>query len=146
MSTSKALDIAQRRDLSRLFSALAHPHRVQLVQLLASGELDVNTLSEQLNCTQSRVSQQLALLRTRGIVDVRRDGRHAYYRLRDGGLSQLLAQATDLLPGLRAAEAVRAWPGDPRVAVQVPASPAPAAGGSERQPASAGAGSGRLHR
>lgn len=144
MSTGKAFDTAHRRDLSRLFSALAHPHRVQLVQLLANGEHDVNTLSDRLSCTQSRVSQQLALLRTRGIVDVRRDGRHAYYRLRDGALALLLMQATDLLPALRAPENPRAWSADPRVAVQVSTATTPPS--PEAQPSANGAGSGRLHR
>jgi DNA-binding transcriptional ArsR family regulator len=93
MNQNRLTDRAARGELAQLFSALSHPHRIHIVQILAQGERDVNTLSELLGCTQSRVSQQLALLRARNLVHVRRDGRHAYYRLSHGSLNDLIERA-----------------------------------------------------
>lgn len=71
------------QNVSALCSALSHPQRVGIVLALRNGELDVTALCDALGCSQSRTSQQLALLRKEGVVVPRRDGRHVYYRLSD---------------------------------------------------------------
>lgn len=93
MNQNRTTERAVRNEMATLFSALSHPHRIQILQVLASGEHDVNTLSDILGCTQSRVSQQLALLRARDLVHVRRDGRHAYYRLAQDSIDGLIHHA-----------------------------------------------------
>ncbi len=77
---------------------LADATRLRLVMLLAAEELAVTELQEILGMGQSRISSQLALLRQAGLVSDRREGKKAYYSLRE-----------DLAPAQRALiEAARA--------------------------------------
>ena len=61
---------------------LSDPTRLRLLALLLREELSVAELQEILGMAQSRISSQLALLRSAGLVADRRDGKRAYYSLR----------------------------------------------------------------
>jgi ArsR family transcriptional regulator len=61
---------------------LADPTRVRLLALLLHEELSVAEIQDVLDMAQSRISSQLSLLRTAGLVTDRRDGKRAYYSLR----------------------------------------------------------------
>jgi len=74
-----------------LFKALAHPARLRILDLLAQGEVCVCHLTAVLGKRQPYVSQQLMILREAGLVTDRKDGLMVYYRLRDGGVRDLLA-------------------------------------------------------
>jgi len=85
-------------ELTRLFGILADPTRLRIVDALTSGaELCVCDLSHALGISFSATSDQLRTLRQAGIVAHRNDGRMAYYRLRDGFLAGLVAQARSQL-------------------------------------------------
>ncbi len=87
------------KELAALLGALAHPHRIRIVEELRQGELDVNSIQRILEISHSGVSQNLAILRSGRLVQERREGRHVYYRLTDPAL------ATWILEGLRFLEA-----------------------------------------
>ncbi len=72
------------------FKALGHPARLVILEQLRSGEKCVNDLQAVLELDQSSVSQQLAVLRNKQIVDVRKEGTTVYYRVRDPVIFQLL--------------------------------------------------------
>lgn len=72
------------------FKALAHPARLVILEHLRSGEKSVTDLQTLLAMDQSSVSQQLAVLRNRQIVDMRKEGTTAYYSVRDPLLFELL--------------------------------------------------------
>jgi ArsR family transcriptional regulator len=79
---------------------LAEPTRLRLLALLAREELAVMDLQEILGMGQSRVSTQLALLRQAGFVADRRNGKRAFYSLRDdlpAATRELLATTCRLL-------------------------------------------------
>jgi DNA-binding transcriptional ArsR family regulator len=78
---------------AELFKALAHPTRIRLLELLAEGEKSVGELQLALSSEGSSVSQQLAILRMKHLVDTRRAGTTIFYRLRDPQVTQLLAVA-----------------------------------------------------
>lgn len=80
--------------------ALADPTRLRLLGVLAKDELSVNELQEITQLVQSRISTHLALLQEAGLVQSRRDGKRAFYRLAEAGDSGLAEQ---LQFGLRAA-------------------------------------------
>src|SRR5262245_48960652 len=61
--------------------ALAHENRLMILCILAEGEKSVSELEKMLDLRQPAVSQQLARLRSDGLVDTRRDGKAIYYRL-----------------------------------------------------------------
>lgn len=59
----------------------ANPWRLRIVEALGDGELTVSGLVQALGIAKSSVSQHLAVMRERGIVEFRRAGNHVYYRL-----------------------------------------------------------------
>ena len=63
------------------FSALAEPHRRQILDLLRGGEASVGALVEQLRLSQPGVSKHLKVLREAGLVAVRADGKRRLYAL-----------------------------------------------------------------
>lgn len=65
-----------------VFQAIACPTRRALLDTLAVGEKNVSDLVSSLDVTQSAVSQQLAVLKSAGLVEERTEGRFRYYRLR----------------------------------------------------------------
>ncbi len=75
-----------------IFSALADPTRLRILEALSATELCVCDLAEVCGISQSGVSHQLRLLRDRGLVAFRRDGNRAVYRLADSHVAELLAQ------------------------------------------------------
>jgi DNA-binding transcriptional ArsR family regulator len=75
------------------FKALAHPLRIQLLEILVAGERSVQELQQALDQGQPAVSQQLAVLRARHIVEARKDGTTVRYAVRDPLIGQLLEVA-----------------------------------------------------
>ncbi|MGA7121384.1 MAG: metalloregulator ArsR/SmtB family transcription factor [Polyangiaceae bacterium] len=65
-----------------VFQAIACPTRRTLIDALADGERNVSELVASLDVTQSAVSQQLAVLKSAGLVEERTEGRFRYYCLR----------------------------------------------------------------
>jgi ArsR family transcriptional regulator len=65
-----------------ILKALSDPTRLRLLALLTREELSVAELQEILGMGQSRISSQLALLRTVNLVTDRREGKNAFYSLR----------------------------------------------------------------
>jgi DNA-binding transcriptional ArsR family regulator len=84
--------MARRRHTFKadFFKALAHPVRIQLLERLVDGERSVQELQRALGLEQPVVSQQLAVLRARNIVDSRKDGTTVRYAVRDPLIGQLL--------------------------------------------------------
>ncbi len=77
---------------------VAEPTRLRILALLLREELSVAELQEILDMAQSRISSQLALLRSAELVIDRRDGKRAYYSLRSplpSATLALLRSATD---------------------------------------------------
>ncbi len=72
-----------------VFQAIACPTRRALLDTLSLGESNVTELVATLDVTQSAVSQQLAILRSAGLVEERVDGRFRYYTLRAQPLSEI---------------------------------------------------------
>ena len=69
----------QSQTLVDLFVSLSDGTRLSLLQLIASGEVSVGYLSEQLGESQPKVSRHLANLRSAGLVNTRRNGKNVFY-------------------------------------------------------------------
>jgi PAS domain S-box-containing protein len=70
--------------VAKRFSILADPKRLQLIELLASGEeRTVTELAESLDMTQSNVSKHLKILAEADLVNRRQDGTRTFYALAD---------------------------------------------------------------
>lgn len=75
--------------LANLFNALSDPTRVLIIALLLDNELNVGSIAEQLNLTESAVSHQLRGLRLQRIVRARKQGRQVFYTLDDAHIADL---------------------------------------------------------
>ena len=64
-----------------LMKVLSNPDRLMLLCELADCERNVGELEEALGIVQPTLSQQLAVLRTEGLVNTRRDGKNIYYQI-----------------------------------------------------------------
>ena len=61
--------------------ALSHAHRLNLLELLAQGERNVDALAQVAELTVANTSQHLQYLRRAGLVTSRKKGLHVFYRL-----------------------------------------------------------------
>ena len=85
-------------DIAEIFRLLSDETRLKVLALLIpGGELNVRSLCEQLDQSQPAVSHHLALLRTKGLIRIRREGKHNYYRLVPERLHALLKTACQRL-------------------------------------------------
>jgi ArsR family transcriptional regulator, arsenate/arsenite/antimonite-responsive transcriptional repressor len=79
-----------REHLARRFKALADPTRVAIVNRLAgAGEVCVCAFLDELELSQPTISHHLRILREAGLVEARRHGTWAYYRLVPEAISDL---------------------------------------------------------
>jgi ArsR family transcriptional regulator len=74
--------------------AVAHPHRLELLEQLAQGERNVETLAARVGLSIANASQHLQQMRRAGLLTGRREGKYIFYALSD-------AAALDLLAALR---------------------------------------------
>lgn len=84
------LGVAEAEALADSMRAFGAASRLRLLWALLERERTVEELSELTGLAQSAASHQLRVLRQGRLVAVRRDGRHAYYRLHDHHLVELL--------------------------------------------------------
>ncbi len=77
-----------------LAQALADPLRLVILQHLMEGPATVSELQSRTGASQSNVSNHLALLRERDLVQATREGRHILYTLRDPSVSHLVESLT----------------------------------------------------
>jgi ArsR family transcriptional regulator, virulence genes transcriptional regulator len=81
---------------ARLLRALANEQRLLILCALAEGEATVAGLNTAVELSQSALSQHLAVLRTGGIVDTRREGQQIYYSLKAGPAKLVMQQLYDI--------------------------------------------------
>lgn len=85
---------------AEVIKCLGHPLRLRLLEALEQGEKTVSELQDYAGATQAAVSQQLATLRARSIVDNRRDGTSVFYHIIEPKVTAILAciRSCDLPP------------------------------------------------
>lgn len=71
-------------DAAQLLKVLANEYRLLILCRLAEGEMSVGQLNEQLELSQSALSQHLSVLRRDGLVATRREAQTIFYSLADG--------------------------------------------------------------
>ncbi len=82
---------------AEVLKAIAHPTRLQILDILRDGEQCVCHLEAVLGMRQAYVSQQLMILRQAGLVADRKDGLRVYYHLTDPGLVRIVDQTQTVL-------------------------------------------------
>ncbi|WP_163936285.1 metalloregulator ArsR/SmtB family transcription factor [Paraferrimonas sp. SM1919] len=66
---------------SKLLKAMANPYRLVLLCLLLKNEMSVSKLNDEVDLSQSALSQHLAVLRKEGLVSTRKEAQVVYYQL-----------------------------------------------------------------
>ena len=74
---------------ARVGKALASPHRLELLELLAQGERSVDALAGETGMSMANTSQHLQTLREGGLVEGRKQGLFVHYRLADDSVFEL---------------------------------------------------------
>ena len=67
-------------EMCKVFS---NPIRLEILHLLRYDELSVTELMKKSKLSQANISQHLAIMKVRGVVISRRDGKNIYYQLAD---------------------------------------------------------------
>jgi rhodanese-related sulfurtransferase len=75
---------------ARVGKALASPHRLQLLELLAQGERTVESLAQLTGLPVANASQHLQHLRKAALVATRKQGLYVFYRLAGPAVGALL--------------------------------------------------------
>lgn len=81
---------------ARLMKALANDSRLMILCYLDGKELSVSELNENLDLSQSALSQHLAVLRRDGLVKTRRDSQTIYYSLDGNQASRIISTLHDM--------------------------------------------------
>ena len=93
------------KQVANLMKALAHPIRLQLLEvLMVEGEACVCHLEARLNQRQAYISQHLAKLREVGLVTDHRDGLNVFYATTLEGIGPLIEDAKRLVVDLARVE------------------------------------------
>ncbi len=66
---------------AEMCKTLSNPRRQAILDTIRSDEMTVSELIENTGISQANLSQHLAILRSKGVVNTRRDGNNIYYSL-----------------------------------------------------------------
>ncbi len=84
------MDITVAEHVAEVLKAVAHPVRLQVIEQLEHEERCVGQLMEALGVQQAVLSQQLRIMRDRGVLGTRREGTKVFYRIENLNVINLL--------------------------------------------------------
>ena len=72
--------------------AISHPMRIAIIDLLAGGnKLSVTEIYESLDIEQATASHHLNILKNKGVLISKREGKNIYYQLQNAALTDIIA-------------------------------------------------------
>lgn len=84
------MDNSTAERVSTVLKALAHPVRLKIVAMLEDNEMCVSDIVEGVDGKQSITSQQLNMMKDKGVLNCRKVGNHVYYSIANPNVIQLL--------------------------------------------------------
>jgi DNA-binding transcriptional ArsR family regulator len=85
------LDVNKLEHAASKLRAMAHPMRIAIIDILNENKKQsVTEIYEKLNIEQASASHHLNILKSKGILVSRRDGKKIYYALKDRILTQII--------------------------------------------------------
>lgn len=76
--------------VAEVLKAVAHPVRLQIIEVLEHGEKCVGDIVGALGIAQAIASQQLGLMKDKDVLQCRREGTKAYYSIKNLNVINLL--------------------------------------------------------
>ena len=87
----RELDIERLEIAASMLKAIAHPMRIAILKHLEGGKrLTVTEIHELLGIEQSTTSHHLGILKDKGVLCSKRDGKNTFYYLKHEILSQIV--------------------------------------------------------
>lgn len=81
----------QLEKAANMLRAIAHPVRIAILNQLENGKkLTVTEIHELLNIEQSTTSHHLGIMKDKGVLASKRDGKNSYYFLKHENLADIL--------------------------------------------------------
>ncbi len=89
--TTLTLDISKLELASSKLRAIAHPMRIAMIDLLHNNnKLSVTEIYSQLDIEQASASHHLNILKNKGVLISRREGKKIYYSLKNVVLTEII--------------------------------------------------------
>ena len=82
-------------ELAEFFRVFGDSTRIRILYALSKSEMCVCDIAELLNVSQSAVSHQLQILRSKRLVKYRREGKTVFYSLNDEHIFTIIGQGID---------------------------------------------------
>lgn len=92
MSVELNIEQQELEKAAFILKSIAHPSRLAIIKMLANKELlAVSEISEALNLEQSLTSHHLNSMKTKGVLESKRDGKSIKYKLKLSEVTQVLS-------------------------------------------------------
>lgn len=84
---------------ARALKAISHPLRLKILCILGDQEICVQDIVEAVGTSQSNISQHLAILRDKGVLQTRKEANRVYYHVADRRTLQLVELMREVFCG-----------------------------------------------
>ena len=85
---------------ARALKAISHPLRLKILCVVGAQEVCVQDIVDAVGTTQSNISQHLAILRDKGVLQTRKDANRVFYRVADARTLQLIVLMREVFCGV----------------------------------------------
>jgi len=90
--TTIEIDIIKLESAASKLRAIAHPMRIAIIELLnEEKKLSVTQIFERLNIEQASASHHLNILKNKGVLSSKREGKQIHYSLKPKTLLEIIA-------------------------------------------------------
>lgn len=87
----KVLQLEKLEMGASMLRAMAHPMRIAIIELLtATKRLSVTEIYEKLNIEQASASHHLNILKNKGVLESKREGKMIFYSLKHDKLTEII--------------------------------------------------------
>ena len=86
---------------ARALKAISHPLRLKILCFIGKEEICVQDIVEAVGTSHSNISQHLAILRDKGVLQTRKDANRVYYRVADARTLQLIVLMREVFCGVK---------------------------------------------
>ena len=104
--SSAILDMIDQKEhietAARALKAISHPLRLKILCVVGGAEVCVQDIVEAVGTSQSNISQHLAILRDKGVLQTRKDANRVFYRVADKRTLQLIELMREVFCGVSA--------------------------------------------
>jgi ArsR family transcriptional regulator len=85
---------------ARALKAMSHPLRLKILCVVGDAEVCVQDIVDAVGTSQSNISQHLAILRSKGVLQTRKDANRVFYRVADQRTLQLVGMMREVFCGV----------------------------------------------